>query len=430
MFRAGRFAGIALAALLCLGFILVPVQAFAKYASIVIDAKTGRVLHQANADTRNYPASLAKMMTLYMTFEALSEGRLKLGQALAVSRTAAGRSPTKLGLRRGEKIKVRDIILALVTKSANDAATVVAEALGGSERRFARMMTVKAREIGMDNTTFRNASGLPNRRQLTTARDMAILARALYLDYPQYYHNFAIRKFTYKGLTYKNHNKLLGRYKGVDGIKTGYIRASGFNLVASIERDGRRLIGVVMGGRSPRSRDRHVMSLLERAFARLEGGDTVAAAPVLPKKTVKRRFRKNYTNGVVMVPPRKPAVDEETYFRVVASLPPVKRRRWRAWSIEVGAYPRFAPAHLAIARAATRAPHLLRRARVVILPIKQKNGTTLYRARIVGLSKRRARRACKYLRRKDIACNPVRPDGSIYVAKSRAKKKSRRKKRR
>ncbi|MEE8515875.1 MAG: D-alanyl-D-alanine carboxypeptidase family protein [Alphaproteobacteria bacterium] len=413
----------AFAGILCLGLILVPLQAFAKYASIVIDAKTGQVLHQVNADTRNYPASLTKMMTLYMTFEALSDGRLKLDQKLVVSRTAAGRSPSKLGLRRGEKIKVHDIILALVTKSANDAATVMAEAIGGSERRFARMMTVKAREIGMDNTTFRNASGLPNRRQLTTARDMAILSRALYLDYPQHYHHFSTRKFTYKGLTHKNHNKLLGRYKGIDGIKTGYIRASGFNLAASIERKGRRLISVVMGGRSPRSRDRHVMSLLERAFARLEGGDTVAAAPAVAKKTVKRRFRKNHTNGVVMVPPRKPTVDEKTYFSVMASLPPVKRRRWRAWSIEVGAYPRFAPAHLAITRAAVKAPRLLRRGRVVILPIKVKNGATLYRARIVGLSKRRAHRACKYLRRKDIACNPVRPDGSVDVAKSRTKKR-------
>lgn len=414
--------------MLCLGLVLVPVQAFAKYASIVIDARTGQVLHQVNADTRNYPASLTKMMTLYMTFEALSEGRLKLDQMLPVSRTAAGRSATKLGLRRGEKIKVQDIILSLVTKSANDAATVVAEALGGSERRFSRIMTVRAHEIGMDNTTFRNASGLPNRRQLTTARDMATLSRALYMDYPQYYHYFSIRKFTYKGLTHKNHNKLLGRFKGIDGIKTGYIRASGFNLAASIERDGRRLISVVMGGRSPRSRDRHVMSLLERAFARLDRGDTVIAAPRLPKRTVKRRRRKNHTNGVVMVPPRKPTVDEKTYFNVMASLPPVRRRRWRAWSIEVGAYPRFAPAHLAITRAAVKVPRLLRRARVVILPIKQKNGATLYRARIVGLSKSRARRTCKYLRRKNITCNPVRPDGSIDVAKSRTKKKSRSKK--
>ncbi len=415
--------------MLCLGLTLAPVQAFAKYASIVIDARTGQVLHQVNADTRNYPASLTKMMTLYMTFEALSDGRINLGQQLAVSRTAAGRSATKLGLRRGEKIKVQDIILSLVTKSANDAATVMAEALGGSERRFSRMMTVKAREIGMDNTTFRNASGLPNRRQLTTARDMAILSRALYLDYPQYYHYFSTRKFTYKGLTHKNHNKLLGRYKGIDGIKTGYIRASGFNLAASVERDGRRLISVVMGGRSPRSRDRHVISLLERAFARLDGGDTVAAVPALPRKPVKRRRRKNHTNGVVMVPPRKPIVDEKTYFNVMASMAPVKRRRWRAWAIEVGAYPRFAPAHLAITRAALKAPRLLRRGRVTILPVK-KNGATLYRARVIGLSKSRARRACKYLRRKHITCNPVRPDGSIVVAKSRSKKKSRRKKRR
>ncbi len=373
----------AMAWMLCLGLILAPAQALAKYASIVIDGKTGKVLHQVNADTRNYPASLTKMMTLYMTFEALSDGRLRLNQKLSVSRTAAGRSPSKLGLKRGEKIRVRDIIGALVTKSANDAATVMAEAIGGSERRFARMMTVKAREIGMDNTTFRNASGLPNRRQLTTARDMATLSRALYMDFPEHYHYFSTRKFTYKGLTHKNHNKLLGRYRGIDGIKTGYIRASGFNLAASMERDGRRLISVVMGGRSPRSRDRHVINLLERAFAKLEGGDTVTAAPAVARKRVKRRPRKNHTNGVVMVPPRKPKVDERTYFNVMASMAPMKHRRWRAWAIEVGAYPRFALAHLAITRASLKAPRLLRRGRVTILTVK-KDGATLYRARVAA----------------------------------------------
>ena len=252
----------------------------AKYASIVIDFDSGQVLHEENADTRNYPASLTKMMTLYMLFEALAEGRVSMSTKMPVSARAAGMTPTKLGLPRGSSIAVEKAILALAVKSANDVATVVAEHLGGTEIEFARMMTEKARAIGMTNTTFRNASGLPNRGQLSTARDMARLSIALIKHYPQYYSYFANKSFTHNGRTYSGHNNLLDDYEGTDGIKTGYIRASGFNLAASVVRDGRRLIAVVFGGRTARTRDAHMVKLLDRGYIRAAQLDVPPPEPV------------------------------------------------------------------------------------------------------------------------------------------------------
>lgn len=240
--------------------------AHANYASLLMDASTGRVLYEANADLPRYPASLTKMMTLYMLFEALDEGRLTLGQPLYTSSHASVQSPTKLGLHPGQSISVEDAILALVTKSANDAAAVIAEALGGSEEHFAWQMTAKAHQLGMNQTNFANASGLPDQNQVTTARDMAILALALLHDFPHYYQYFGTERFYWGGTYHPNHNRLLGAYPGVDGIKTGYTHASGFNLVASAQRDGRRLIGVVMGARSPGSRSAIMTSLLDQAF--------------------------------------------------------------------------------------------------------------------------------------------------------------------
>lgn len=242
--------------------------AAARYASIVVEAESGAILYSRNADHQRYPASLVKMMTLYLTFESLEGGRLSLDQALTVSKRAAGQTPSKLGLKHGSTITVEDAILAVVTKSANDAATVLAEALGETEVQFAARMTERAKSLGMVRTRFTNATGLPNRRQRTTARDMATLAFVLLDDFPQYYHYFATPEFSYKERTYENHNQMLESYAGTDGIKTGYIRASGFNLVASVQRGGRRLIGVVFGGRSARSRDSHLRDLLDKAFAR------------------------------------------------------------------------------------------------------------------------------------------------------------------
>ena len=213
----GAFATVLVAVLLVGG----PRPAFAKYASLVMDAETGRVIHEINADTRNYPASLTKMMTMYLVFEALESELWTANSKLRVSARAARQPASRLGLRRGQRITVEDAILALVTKSANDVATVIAENMSGSERGFALKMTAKARTLGMYRTTFRNASGLPHRGQLSTARDMGVLARALIRDFPVYYRYFSIQRFAYGGVVHRNHNKLLTSYDGADGIKTG-----------------------------------------------------------------------------------------------------------------------------------------------------------------------------------------------------------------
>jgi D-alanyl-D-alanine carboxypeptidase len=238
----------------------------ARLASILIDANDGRVLQTEEPDTPRYPASLTKMMTLYLAFEALDEGRVTLDQPLSVSAHAAAQSPTKLGLRAGQSIELENAVLGLVTKSANDAAAVLAENLAGSEENFAVRMTGKARALGMTQTVFRNASGLPDPDQVTTARDMATLALALLHHYPHYYHYFSVKEFSYRGRSIANHNRLLGTCEGVDGIKTGYTRASGFNLVASVQRGDRRLIGVVLGAPSSAVRNAMMTDLFEQAY--------------------------------------------------------------------------------------------------------------------------------------------------------------------
>ena len=250
-------------------------QAQAGYASFVMDAQTGQIFHARNADTRNFPASLTKIMTLFMVFEALDTGKLSLDQRLPVSRRAAGQTPSKLGLKVGQTVTVDAAIRALSVKSANDVATVVAEAIGGTEIKFAQMMTRRARALGMSRTTFKNASGLPNRGQLSTARDMAILAKEMLDRFPARYAYFSDLTFKYGTRTFSNHNKLLRTYDGMDGIKTGYIRASGYNLVASVERNGHRLVGVVFGGRTGASRDKHMIKLLDRGFDHYKGGDSL-----------------------------------------------------------------------------------------------------------------------------------------------------------
>jgi D-alanyl-D-alanine carboxypeptidase len=232
------------------------------FSHIVLDAKTGKALEAFKADERRFPASLTKVMTLYLLFEQMEAGKLKLGSPLKVSQHAASRPPSKLGLAPGSSIRVDDAIKALVTKSANDVAVVVAEAIGGSEAEFARMMTSKARSLGMSRTIYANASGLPNPRQVTTARDQAILGRAIQWHYPRQYKYFATNSFTFQGREIYTHNRLLGSVDGVDGIKTGYTHASGFNLVTSVRRDRRHIVAVVIGGRTSRSRDAFMRKLI------------------------------------------------------------------------------------------------------------------------------------------------------------------------
>ena len=247
------------------------------FASIIVDANSGATLSSNSPDSLRHPASLTKMMTLYLLFERLDAGKMSLDTEMRVSEHAAEQDPTKLGLRPGQTIRAEDAIKGLVTKSANDAAVVIAEAIGGDEDDFARMMTRKARALGMTRTVYRNASGLPDDDQVTTARDQATLGRALQDRFPRYYRYFATTSFTFRGRTIRGHNHLLGSVDGVDGIKTGYIRASGFNLVTNLKRGNRHLVGVVLGGRSSGSRDATMRSLLAENLDKAATRRTVAA---------------------------------------------------------------------------------------------------------------------------------------------------------
>jgi len=238
----------------------------ARYAAIVVDAESGEVLFARHADSRRYPASITKVMTLYLAFEALAEGKIKLDDVITVSPRAASQPPSKLGLAAGQTITVDDAMRATSVRSANDMAMALAEHIGGSQERFAAQMTLKARELGMTQTRYVNPNGLPDARQLTSARDLAILARAVMRDYPQYYRYFGLHDWAYNGRDYRNTNGLLRGGAGYDGMKTGYTNASGYNLAASAVRDGRRIITIVLGGRSTASRNAHVAALMDTGF--------------------------------------------------------------------------------------------------------------------------------------------------------------------
>jgi D-alanyl-D-alanine carboxypeptidase len=255
-----------LVALLMAVQVAAPAAANPRFAAVVVDARSGKVVFARNADETRYPASLTKIMTLYLVFEDLKAGRIKLDTKMPVSSHAAGEPPSKIGFKPGQTVRVEDAIKILVTKSANDVAAVVGEALSGSVPAFAERMTRKARALGMTRTTFKNASGLPHSGQVTTARDMATLGLAIQRDFPEMYKHFSTRSYSYKGRAYRNHNGLLGKVSGMDGIKTGYIRASGFNLTAAVERDHKRIVAVVMGGRTAASRNTYMAGLIEDMF--------------------------------------------------------------------------------------------------------------------------------------------------------------------
>jgi D-alanyl-D-alanine carboxypeptidase len=252
-----------------------------RYASIVVDANSGEVLYEKHADSARYPASITKLMTLYLTFEALQSGKLHMDDRVPFSSLAAAQSPSKLGVPPGESITVEEAIEAMAILSANDAAVAMSEKIGGSESRFAALMTLRAQELGMRNSQFVNANGLPDSRQISTARDIAIMSRAIMRDFPQYYHYFSQREFTYRGRLIRTHNHLLDEVPGVDGLKTGFINAAGFNIAISGVRDGRRLIVVVLGGSSRASRDQNAEDLFLAGFKVLDGrskGETTTVA--------------------------------------------------------------------------------------------------------------------------------------------------------
>src|SRR3954471_5963760 len=248
-----------------------------QFSSIIVDGNSGAVLSSNNPDGIRRPASLTKIMTLYLLFERLDAGKMKLDTEMEVSEHASEQAPTKLGLKPGQTLKVEDAIKGLVTRSANDAAVVIAEAIAGDEDEFAKLMTRKARALGMSKTTYRNASGLPNDEQLTSARDQSVLGRAIQERFPRYYRYFSTNVFVYRGQSIRNHNRLLGNVEGIDGIKTGYTRASGFNLVSSMRRGNRHLVGVVLGGRSGGSRDATMRNLLAENLEKAATKRTVAA---------------------------------------------------------------------------------------------------------------------------------------------------------
>ena len=426
-------------------------SANSKYAAYVIHADSGDVLFDRYSDGQRYPASLTKMMTLYLLFEALEAGDIKLDSKIKISAHAAGQPPSKLGISSGSTIEVETAIKALVVKSANDVAAAVAEELAGSEWRFAQKMTAKARAIGMSRTTFKNASGLPNSKQVTTAKDMAILGRRIMQDYPQYFSYFSIQTFTWNDRTYRTHNALVRTFEGADGLKTGYTRRSGFNLVTSASRDGNHLIGVVLGGRSSATRDAHMRLILNNAFAAIDKKPMLISA--LHRDTPAPRLKPTLVAAMAQnkaVPtvadnealraeiltaaaslnaspdaatPAGPDgigaliaiadTDDFNEFELsrLASLSPepgfvgegdLETLPEANWSIQIGAYSTKENAQRELELAVKNAG-MGDRPRTV-LPTPQANGKMLYRARIIRLSEIDAASGCIALKDKGISC--------------------------
>lgn len=433
----------------------------AKYAAIVVDAQSGEVLYAQRADSPRYPASITKMMTLYLTFEAIQSGKLKLTDTILVSPHAAAQAPSKLGLSAGERITVDDAIKSICVLSANDMAVAMAEHIGGTESRFAALMTLKAQELGMTQTRYVNANGLPDSRQLTSARDIAILSRALLRDFPQYYPYFATKYFTYQGRTIHNHNGLLFSMPGVDGIKTGYTNASGFNLAASALRDNRRLIVVVMGGSSSGGRNARVEELLDTGFdvlRRRAAGETITVAQSFFEHPVQASTGPVAYAQLTSPPPPQPGaatatitgagspgvtqtflpsgaavthhidVEEASQQAAAAEPPPhIDRMRERAgrahviWTrdasghkkkesftgaylVQVGSFRRKAEARGWLKDIARRFEEPFTRARAQVI-----EADGWYRTRFEGLTENAAAEACHELRAHHLACMVMRP---------------------
>lgn len=383
----------------------------ARSAELVADAETGRIIFGEDIYDERHPASLTKMMTLYITFAALEQGRLSLNTRLPVSWKASVQPPSKLGLQEGESIRVREAILALVTQSANDVAVVLGEAIGGSEGRFAQIMTKQARALGMNRTVYQNASGLHDDDQVTTAFDQAILARALLYHFPRYYRYFSTRSFSYEGVTHRNHNRLMSRYAGMDGIKTGFIRPSGFNLVASARRSGTRLVGVVFGGSTARSRDNRMAQLLdagfERVFAERRTGKVYAGA-VSPVDSEAQGDTEVATDNIPLETAAAPVRTKK-----IASAKPVKKQlaeKKAGWGVQVGSYGSRKLGLSAIAKARKQAGKILGGANAQIVEARS-GKKTLFRARLLGLNEKQARSACARLSGGGQSCVTLPPRG-------------------
>ncbi len=412
------------------------------YAHIVIDATSGRVLSQEDADRALYPASLTKLMTLLMTFEALDSKTITLQTNIPMSAYATGMPPSKIGLRAGQGLSVENAIKALVTKSANDVAVALGEKLGGSESRFAQMMNLKARAIGMSQTHFENASGLFQVRQVSSARDMARLALYIQHTYPHYYGFFALREFYFNGKVNQNHNHLMKSYQGMDGMKTGYVSQSGFNLVASAKRGNTRLIGVIFGGKSANARNAKMAELLDQGFVQalrqpqqirsasvitLPAPPSKAVAPVMNKAqktdTVKANTKKDTKMTTLQVQnsqtvassgpviPTTLIAPPPTAEPVASASPPAPTAAVAlpsptpGWSVQIGAYQDRTGTDQALYQAVQKLPTPLNKGTPLVVPLKTSSSTWMFRARIGGYTKEQALQACRYLDQ----CLPISP---------------------
>lgn len=374
-----------------------------RYASFVMDADTGLILHQRYANKKLHPASLTKVMTLLMLFEEIHAGKIRLNDRIYISNHASSMVPSKLDLPAGSSIQVRDAISALVTKSANDIAVAVAEHIGGSESNFARQMTRRAKEIGMINTRFVNASGLHHKNQISTARDMAKMAHFLITNYPDDYKYFSQKAFKYNGKTYRSHNRLMNSYAGMDGMKTGYVNASGFNLISSAVRNNRRLIGVVFGGRTSHSRNAHMAKLLDENFRKLPeirlASMDIPAPPLRPQATIYMAS----SNAIAPQQTQPKTLNKVTPASgqiIQASYKPLTTRTVTAsqeWSIQIGAFQDKTATIDALKQAMNKLPAYYRKATPTIAPLEMTNNL-LYRARLSGYTHNDASAACAYIR--------------------------------
>ena len=418
MVRKNSF--IALVALFSVLFINVSVAEAqvqsSKYAALVVNADNGTILHQRNANALRHPASLTKMMTLYLTFEALERGKIRMNTAMRVSQHAAYMPTLNLGLDPGEQLLVRDAILGLVIKSANDASVVLAESIGGSEYQFARLMTAKAHQLGMNNTIFKNASGLPDSQQVTTAVDLAKLAIALKRDYPQYFSFFSEKKFSRRGVTYLTHNRVTKNYKGATGMKTGFVNASGFNLVTTATRGNTNLVGVVLGGVTAKKRDAQMVSLLDNSFARL---GVTQYAEASSRKAGRSSLASAKAAAQIAALDAEPAEDEvgattkqkrspqSNMVSGVQNVNYTKASAERAWAIQVGRYRHQRDLVSAIAQARNLAGNHLEATRVTYIKTGQRRNPH-HSAKLANLTESEARGACSALRSARESCTVVR----------------------
>lgn len=419
-----------------------------KYAHISINAKTGRVYTAKDAEKTVFPASLTKMMTALILFEALEQGRVKPSTKITVSKNAASLPNFKLGVKAGKQVTIKEAVVALLTKSANDMGAAIGEHLAnGSESKFATLMTIKARQLGMSKTTFKNASGVPHPAQITTARDMAILCQSIYKRFPKFYHLMGLPSFTYKDRTYKNSNKLLGVVEGMEGGKTGFTKASGHNLATSTKRDGVRIITVVMGTQGSKARDQRMSELVEATFDRIEqeklNPKLIPAASKLPTPVLAQNlFHKTVFDGSSRMPLNESEIEQpsalsipEEYFMNAAntpnSSPPLRGGTVdetvlnardisldsRSWSIQVGAYPRVGSARQAAQIALKQlSPSLSSIAHVSVSPSLKKR--KVYRARLIGFTQKQAKDACAKIQKSGMACLAMMPAKSpkLYTA--------------